>query len=339
MAGDKRYDRARPPARLGTVTSVQLTAFCKRAAVAQQLTGCLTEIFFSRALQRAKLLDEQFEMTGSITGPFMECQFLLKIGLMWRGLILLLSLMVGARPWKGGYGEIKSKLRTNRWLTPTTTSSANSSTPSTKLISGGSSGGEGALVGAGGSVDIGGSIHHAPTLPYPTRRRPHGQKLLDCRVLHNQPFRPDYHVRAIQLEEEKYTFQETYLAQWVASGIDALLLPVTPWVGYKPKRWVQSSQWLGYSSLFNLLNYGAVTVPIGEADEELDHPVSGIDDDWKGHAPRNEADRFNYGQYDIDLVKGMPVTVQIVGGKFGEERAVSVVKVVDGLLGVELLRC
>ncbi|KAL4744197.1 amidase signature domain-containing protein [Aspergillus similis] len=134
-------------------------------------------------------------------------------------------------------------------------------------------------------------------------------------------------------EEEKYTFQESYLAQWVASGIDALLLPVTPWVGYKPKQWVQSSQWLGYTALFNLLNYAAVTVPIGRADGKLDHPVAGIDDEWREYAPRNEADRFNYDQYDIDLVKGMPVTVQIVGGRFGEERAVSVGKVVDRLFG------
>lgn len=35
---------------------------------------------------------------------------------------------------------------------------------------------------------------------------------------------------------------------------------------------------------------------------------------------------------DINLVKGMPVTVQIVGGRFGEERAISVAKVIDGLL-------
>lgn len=36
---------------------------------------------------------------------------------------------------------------------------------------------------------------------------------------------------------------------------------------------------------------------------------------------------------DLNLVKGMPVTVQIVGGRFGEERAISVAKVIDGLFG------
>lgn len=45
------------------------TAFCKRAAIAQQLTNCLTEIFFDRALERAKELDAYFERTGRPFGP------------------------------------------------------------------------------------------------------------------------------------------------------------------------------------------------------------------------------------------------------------------------------
>jgi Asp-tRNA(Asn)/Glu-tRNA(Gln) amidotransferase A subunit family amidase len=138
----------------------------------------------------------------------------------------------------------------------------------------------------------------------------------------------------------------------VSSGIDALLLPVTPWVGYKPKTWVVSKQWLGYTALYNLLNYAAVTVPVATADPELDDPRK--DEEWSGHVPRNESDRFNHQQCmfspwfcfavwslgetneridDIHLVKGMPVTVQIVGGRFGEERAVSVGKVVDQVFG------
>lgn len=54
----------------GEVTSAQLTAaFCKRAAIAQQLTRCLTEIFFERGLKRAKELDEHLEKTGKVVGP------------------------------------------------------------------------------------------------------------------------------------------------------------------------------------------------------------------------------------------------------------------------------
>ncbi|RAH41009.1 amidase signature enzyme [Aspergillus brunneoviolaceus CBS 621.78] len=45
------------------------TAFCKRTAIAQQLTNCLTEIFFETALERAKVLDEYLKRKGRPMGP------------------------------------------------------------------------------------------------------------------------------------------------------------------------------------------------------------------------------------------------------------------------------
>lgn len=45
-------------------------AFCKRAAVAQQLIGCCTEMFFDKAILRARELDEYLEKTGELFGPF-----------------------------------------------------------------------------------------------------------------------------------------------------------------------------------------------------------------------------------------------------------------------------
>lgn len=47
------------------VTSLEVTtAFCKRAAIAQQVTNCLTEIFFDQALKRAQELDSQLLTNG-----------------------------------------------------------------------------------------------------------------------------------------------------------------------------------------------------------------------------------------------------------------------------------
>lgn len=108
--------------------------------------------------------------------------------------------------------------------------------------------------------------------------------------------------------------------------------------------------------MWNLLNYAAVTVPVGKADGELDRPRPG--GEWMGYGPRNASDGFNHGQcefsfslfvwvslwlikwwlmvvimvVDIDLVKDMPICLQIVGGRFGEEKAVAVAKVVDSLM-------
>lgn len=49
----------------GKVTAEDVVrAFCKRAAVAQQLTNCLTEIMFSEAIDRAKWLDAEYQRRG-----------------------------------------------------------------------------------------------------------------------------------------------------------------------------------------------------------------------------------------------------------------------------------
>lgn len=69
----ENYDATDLLAKLASreLTSVAVTtAFCKRAAIAQQLTNCLTEIFFDRALERAAQLDIHLEKTGKTVGPF-----------------------------------------------------------------------------------------------------------------------------------------------------------------------------------------------------------------------------------------------------------------------------
>lgn len=53
----------------GTYSAVEVTtAYCKRAAVAQQLLSCLTEIRFLEAIEDAKKLDVEFKRTGKPVG-------------------------------------------------------------------------------------------------------------------------------------------------------------------------------------------------------------------------------------------------------------------------------
>jgi len=118
------------------------------------------------------------------------------------------------------------------------------------------------------------------------------------------------------------------LKRWQDSGIDALIMPVLPWVSFPPKTWVKSKQWVGYTAHWNFVDYAALTIPATTADPALDQP----DENWKSHVPRNESDDFNHKQYDIELVKGMPVGLQVVGGRFGEEKAVAVAKVIQEVM-------
>lgn len=54
----------------GTFSAVEVTtAYCKRAAIAQQLCNCLTEIMFLDAIEAAKRLDKKYQKTGKVVGP------------------------------------------------------------------------------------------------------------------------------------------------------------------------------------------------------------------------------------------------------------------------------
>lgn len=73
-----------------------------------------------------------------------------------------------------------------------------------------------------------------------------------------------------------------------------------------------------------------MAVPTGVvADRELDSVEACAE--WKTYTPKNKSDEFNHAQYDIDLVEGMPVGVQLVTGHYGEEKAIMIAGVLEEL--------
>ncbi|RMY68068.1 hypothetical protein D0862_15018 [Hortaea werneckii] len=154
------------------------TAFCKRAAIAHQLTNCLTEIFFDDAIARAKQLDDEMAKSGSPTGPLHGLPISLKDTFKVKGY----DASIGAAALCFKPADINSALvdlllqqgavlycKTNIPLTLAALDSHNNVfgrtlNPVNKaLTAGGSSGGEGALVAMRGSplgigTDVGGSI-------------------------------------------------------------------------------------------------------------------------------------------------------------------------------------
>ena len=95
-----------------------------------------------------------------------------------------------------------------------------------------------------------------------------------------------------QLISDKYEYEAAYLKRWTDAEIDALIMPTTPWVGYKPWTWVKSHQYVGYSSIWNFVNYAALTIPTINANATKDQP----DEDLINHVPRNPSDDFNHKQ-------------------------------------------
>lgn len=158
----------------GTYTTTQaVTAYIRRASIAQQLTNCLTEPLFARALHRAKSLDD----AGPV-GPLHGLPISVKDGFNIAGIdssIGIASLCFKPAEKNAPLVDLLESLgcviiaKTNIPQTLASLDSVNNvfgrtMNPYNRLLTaGGSSGGEGALVAMGGSAigigtDIGGSI-------------------------------------------------------------------------------------------------------------------------------------------------------------------------------------
>ncbi|KAI5365539.1 putative amidase [Septoria linicola] len=153
-------------------------AFCKRAAIAHQLTKCLTVIMFDDAIKRAKELDTHFEKTGKVTGPLHGLPISLKDNFDVTGY----TSSVGFCSWAeeirkqdstivitlkslGAVPYVKTNVPTAMMIAETVNNTYDRTVNprNRKTTSGGSSGGESALLAIKGSVlgigtDIGGSL-------------------------------------------------------------------------------------------------------------------------------------------------------------------------------------
>ncbi|KAL5640484.1 hypothetical protein ACGC1H_007661 [Rhizoctonia solani] len=169
----------------GKWSSVQVTrAFYKRAIVAHQTTNCLTEIFVERALARAEEMDRYLKERGTPKGPLHGLPISLKDQFTIKGLETINGYVANI----GDFATEDSVLveilyelgavpftRTNVPQTLMWGETYNNVFGRTlnpydlRLTSGGSSGGEGALVAMRGSplgvgTDIGGSIRIPSTM-------------------------------------------------------------------------------------------------------------------------------------------------------------------------------
>ncbi|KAL1405329.1 hypothetical protein Q8F55_008958 [Vanrija albida] len=162
-------------------TSVEVTtAFSKRAAIAHQLTNCLTEIFFEKGLAAAKAIDDEYAQTGKPKGPLHGLPISIKDCLNVPGYDSTIGIVKFANKPKtedeeaqlvkilrnaGAVLYVKTNVPTGM-LAIETVNNVWGLTPNpynTDYGSGGSSGGEGALLALRGAplgvgTDIGGSI-------------------------------------------------------------------------------------------------------------------------------------------------------------------------------------
>ncbi|KAF8900287.1 general amidase [Gymnopilus junonius] len=163
----------------GVWSAVEVTtAFAKRAVIAHQLVNCLTEIFIDRALKRAAELDEYLKTTGKVVGSLHGLPISFKDQVSIKGV----ESTIGYVSYIGRYAEKNAALvdvlescgaipyvktnvpQTLMWGETYNHIFRRSLNPYNRsLTTGGSSGGEGALIALRGSPlgvgsDIAGSV-------------------------------------------------------------------------------------------------------------------------------------------------------------------------------------
>ncbi|KAI9719854.1 MAG: hypothetical protein M1828_006075 [Chrysothrix sp. TS-e1954] len=136
------------------------------------------------------------------------------------------------------------------------------------------------------------------------------------------------------LNRRKVDAQKRMLDKWggkvrVAGGgtreVDVVIMPTMPHCAVEHGM----CKWVGYTKVWNLVDYVGCVVPAGFVGDGAEE--EGVES-WRRHEPRNDVDALVAGLYDPVKMKGLPLSVQVVGRRLDEERVLGAAKVVDDLL-------
>jgi amidase len=104
--------------------------------------------------------------------------------------------------------------------------------------------------------------------------------------------------------------------------VDLLLIPTMPHTAV-PHR---CCRWVGYTKVFNFLDYPALSFPAGRVDKEIDAELDAA------YIPRNDHDAWNQKLYDLETMHGHHIGLQLVGRKFEEEKVLAAAQQVERLI-------
>ncbi|KAF8579665.1 amidase signature enzyme [Ramaria rubella] len=113
------------------------------------------------------------------------------------------------------------------------------------------------------------------------------------------------------------------------AGVDFLLtvpnaMPALPLGGMK-----NSAGSIGYSFIFNLLDYTAGVLPVSKVDAAIDNVSPSFKSELKN---LNKLARMAYRNYDSKAMHGLPIGVQVVGRRLEEEKVLEGMKIVESVI-------
>ncbi|KAJ5554541.1 Amidase [Penicillium frequentans] len=130
-----------------------------------------------------------------------------------------------------------------------------------------------------------------------------------------------------QLNKRKFAAQKKYLDKWSAirspSGkpVDVLLGPTLPHTTVPHRKF----RWVGYTKIWNFLDYPAVTFPVDKVRADRDKLAT------EDYTPRNALDEWNWNLYDAEKVVGYPVNLQVIGRKLEEEKVLGAATAIENV--------
>ncbi|KAJ5604670.1 glutamyl-tRNA amidotransferase-like protein subunit A [Penicillium lagena] len=147
--------------------------------------------------------------------------------------------------------------------------------------------------------------------------------LLDTKALRRYSIEDSFKVNAtIEMLKTLYT------KQWNATKVDAIICPVRPTVAAVH----DESRYWGYTSVFNVLDYSSVSIPVGTVNET---------DTWENFPPASpkamsSLDAWYRELYDnaqgYKRYQDAPLSIQIVGRRLEEERTLRIATLISQLL-------
>lgn len=131
-------------------------------------------------------------------------------------------------------------------------------------------------------------------------------------------------------QSEKGVLIRKFLKRWMDTAkvtkngkpIDAIIAPVTPWPGSPLDKF---GRYVGYTSVFNALDYSVGIVPVTRANKDLDPADT-------SYTPRNVKEKFIWSNYDPEEADGGSVSIQVACRHCEDEKAVELMKVISKLL-------
>ncbi|KAL8697489.1 MAG: hypothetical protein Q9201_007104 [Fulgogasparrea decipioides] len=105
--------------------------------------------------------------------------------------------------------------------------------------------------------------------------------------------------------------------------VDVILAPVGPGAALP----IDQTKYWGYASQWNLLDYPALVFPVSKVDPDIDK----VDE---GYHPMNEKDAFNYNLYEPERYRGAPVSLQLVGRRYEDEKVIEALDYIKDRIGL-----